>query len=101
MSDASGTVNQEGVQYYKNLIAALKEANIQPMVTMYHWDLPQYLEDLGGFLNADLADWFEQYADLLYREYGADVQFPKLVQSSRLKMETFILWLGQTVDHFQ
>lgn len=75
MSDAAGTPNPFGIQYYKNLIAALKAANIEPMVTLYHWDLPQSLQEMGGFLNASLADWFEQYADLCFREFGADVKY--------------------------
>ena len=79
MSDAAGTPNPFGIQYYKNLIAALKAANIEPMVTLYHWDLPQSLQEMGGFLNASLADWFEQYADLCFREFGADVSQNKPV----------------------
>ena len=73
MSDVYGTPNPAGIQYYKNLIAALKAANIQPMVTMYHWDLPQSLEDMGGFLNSTFPDWFLSYADLLFREFGPEV----------------------------
>ena len=74
ISDASGTVNPEGIQYYKNLISALIAANIQPMVTIYHWDLPQFLMDLGGFLNPSIVDWFETYADLCFREFGSLVK---------------------------
>ncbi|XP_046643173.1 cytosolic beta-glucosidase-like [Daphnia pulicaria] len=69
-----GEVNQPGVDYYKRLIAALKAANIEPMVTLYHWDLPQALEDMGGWLNPSIADWFEEYARLCYTEFGNDVK---------------------------
>ena len=69
----TGAPNPLGIQYYKNLIAALKAANIKPMVTLYHWDLPQVLEDLGGWQNASIADWFEAYADLCFEQFGADV----------------------------
>merc|ERR1712137_839883 len=45
------------------------------MVTLYHWDLPQTLQDKGGFLNASFPDWFEQYADLCFREFGPSVKY--------------------------
>lgn len=43
------------------------------MATLYHWDLPQPLEDLGGFLNASFADWFNDYANKVFAELGNDV----------------------------
>ncbi|XP_057373386.1 lactase/phlorizin hydrolase-like [Daphnia carinata] len=74
LPDGIGRINQPGVDYYKNLIAALKVANIQPMVTLYHWDLPQALEDMGGWLNPAVADWFEEYARLCFTQFGDDVK---------------------------
>ena len=69
----TGTVNEAGVQYYKNLIAALKAEGIEPVVTLYHWDLPQVLSDQGGLLNPQFADWFVEYARVCFREFGDDV----------------------------
>ncbi|XP_046442120.1 lactase-phlorizin hydrolase-like [Daphnia pulex] len=73
--DGVGASNPLGIQYYKNLIAALKAAGIKPMVTLYHWDLPQVLEDQGGWQNPEIATWFEAYADLCFEQFGADVEY--------------------------
>ncbi|CAH1100429.1 unnamed protein product [Psylliodes chrysocephalus] len=68
-------VNEKGITYYKNLIKALKQNNIEPMVSMFHWDTPQALEDLGGFLNDSIADWYADYARVLYENFGDDVKY--------------------------
>ena len=68
-----GEPNQEGIDYYHRLLDLLEAANIEPMVTLYHWDLPQALEEYGGWLNDSTADLFEKYADICYREYGPRV----------------------------
>jgi len=70
-----GQPNQAGIQYYRNLINLLIEKNIEPAVTLYHWDLPQALEDEGGWLNGSVADWFEEYARLCFQEFGDSVKF--------------------------
>src|SRR3982074_3869153 len=54
----SGPANAKGVDYYSRLVDALLEARIRPFVTLYHWDLPQTLEDAGGWPNRDMAGRF-------------------------------------------
>ena len=70
-----GEKNQAGIDYYNNLINALLEAGITPAVTLYHWDLPQALEDAGGWLDDYAPVWFEEYARLCFTEFGDRVKF--------------------------
>ena len=70
----TATINEDGVEYYNNLINALVDAQIEPIVTIYHWDMPQYLQDMGGLLNPTIADRFADYADFLFSKYGDRVQ---------------------------
>ncbi|WP_404340969.1 GH1 family beta-glucosidase [Pseudoalteromonas mariniglutinosa] len=63
-----GTINQQGIAFYRNLLTALKARNIKTYVTLYHWDLPQYLEDKGGWLNRDTAYAFAHYTDLVTQQ---------------------------------
>jgi len=66
----TGPANQQGVDYYSRLVDALLEARIRPFVTLYHWDLPQALEDAGGWPNRDTASRFADYVELVTRALG-------------------------------
>lgn len=66
-------VNPAGAQYYHRLIDALLEAGIQPAVTLYHFDLPQMLEELGGWENEMMVLYFQAYADFCFNEFGDKV----------------------------
>jgi beta-glucosidase len=70
----SGPLNPEGVEFYRNLLDALRERGITPYVTLYHWDLPQELEDAGGWANRDTAYAFAQYARAMATELGDRVE---------------------------
>jgi beta-glucosidase len=65
-----GPLNPAGVDYYQRLVDALLEAGVQPWVTLYHWDLPQALEDTGGWPERDTALRFADYAGAVYRRLG-------------------------------
>ncbi len=69
-----GAVNAAGLDWYEQLVDALLAAGIEPWVTLYHWDLPQALQDRGGWAERDVASWFADYADLVSRRLGDRVQ---------------------------
>ncbi len=69
-----GAVNPKGIDYYGHLIDALLDAGIRPLPTLYHWDLPQPLEDDGGWTERDTAGRFADYADIAMRALGDRVQ---------------------------
>lgn len=69
-----GAANQKGLDYYKRLVDALLQAGIRPTVTLYHWDLPQALEDEGGWPERDTAERFTDYADIVARALGDRVR---------------------------
>ncbi|PKG85899.1 beta-glucosidase [Colwellia sp. 75C3] len=66
----SGELNQAGVDYYLNILDTLKSKDIKAFVTLYHWDLPQHLEDKGGWLNRETAYKFQHYAGLISKAFG-------------------------------
>ncbi len=66
LPEGRGRVNRKGLDFYSRLVDALLEAGIRPSVTLFHWDLPEALDDRGGWLNPDIADWFADYARVMY-----------------------------------
>ncbi|TEA32007.1 hypothetical protein DBR06_SOUSAS5110019 [Sousa chinensis] len=68
-------INEAGLNYYMQLIDALQAASIQPQVTIYHWDLPQALQDIGGWENETVVQRFKEYADVLFQRLGDKVKF--------------------------
>jgi beta-glucosidase len=69
-----GAVNEAGLAFYDRLIDGLLSGGIEPWLCLYHWDLPQALDDLGGWANRDCAMWFADYAALIARRYGDRVK---------------------------
>ncbi len=69
-----GTINQAGLDFYNRLVDALLEAEIQPFITLYHWDLPQALQDEGGWSSRSTAEAFVEYTDIVSGELGDRVK---------------------------
>ena len=65
-----GAVNAKGLDYYNRVIDGLLEAGIVPALTLYHWDLPQPLQDAGGWANRDVASWFAEFAQVAGDAFG-------------------------------
>ncbi|KAJ9583081.1 hypothetical protein L9F63_022570, partial [Diploptera punctata] len=76
------TLNKAGIDYYNNLITELTNNNITCVVVMYHWDLPQKLQDLGGWANPIMVDFFEDYARILYENFGDKVRWMIFMNST-------------------
>lgn len=70
-----GRVNAEGIAYYSSLVDELLAAGIEPMVTLYHWDLPLWAHNLGGWFNPEISDWFADYTKAVAEALGDRVQW--------------------------
>lgn len=69
-----GAVNQKGIDYYHRVIDSCLKNKVEPYITCYHWDLPQALEEKGGWANRDAIKWFEEYVDVISKAYGDKVK---------------------------
>ena len=74
--NGTGDVNEEGLKFYENLIDELIANNITPIITLYHWDLPQYLQDLyGGWESRKIINDFNEYCVTLFKRFGEKVKY--------------------------
>jgi beta-glucosidase len=94
LPEGVGRVNQAGIDFYDRLLDEVLAAGIDPNVTLYHWDLPQALEDRGGWANRDVADWFADYAALAFDRFGDRV--PRWATLN----EPISLWVGYGIGMF-
>jgi beta-glucosidase len=70
----TGEVNRKGLDFYHRVIDKCLASGIEPWITIYHWDMPQVLEEQGGWTNRKIIDWFSEYTDVVTREYGSKVK---------------------------
>ncbi|KAJ8963511.1 hypothetical protein NQ317_010576 [Molorchus minor] len=68
-------INEAGVQYYRNFIKELKDNGIEPLVTIFHWDTPQGLHEVGGWLSEFIVDYYAEYARIVFQLFGDDVKY--------------------------
>ncbi|MCC7147448.1 MAG: family 1 glycosylhydrolase [Phycisphaeraceae bacterium] len=74
LPDGTGPVNAAGLDFYDRLVDALLAADIQPYLDLYHWDLPQALEDGGGWGNPDIVSWYADFAQIVVARLGDRVR---------------------------
>ncbi len=70
LPEGRGAVNAEGLDFYDRLVDGMLARGLKPALTLYHWELPSALNDLGGWRNRDIAGWFADYTDILCRRIG-------------------------------
>ena len=70
LPDGRGAPNMEGLDFYDRLVDGMVERGLKPALTLYHWELPSALADLGGWRNRDIAGWFADYAEVLLARIG-------------------------------
>ena len=73
MPNGTGAPNQPGLDFYRRLVDELRSAGVEPTVNLFHWDLPQALQDRGGFANPDVIGWFSDYTELIASRLGDTV----------------------------
>jgi beta-glucosidase len=75
LPEGTGQLNQRGLDFYRGLVDRLLEQGIEPMLTLYHWDLPEALDARGGWTSDASPEWFADYARILFRALGDRVRF--------------------------
>ena len=70
MPEGIGAVNAEGLDFYDRLVDAILERGLEPHLTLYHWELPAALSDIGGWTNADIPKWFADYVEIVANRIG-------------------------------
>lgn len=73
--DGKGKINSKGLDFYDRLVDEMCQSGIEPFLTLYHWDLPQALQDIGGWANRDVCKYFADYSALMARRLGDRVKF--------------------------
>lgn len=70
LPEGTGKINFKGIDFYNRIIDTCLELKIDPWITLYHWDLPQALEDKGGWTNRDVIQWFQEYCHICTSRFG-------------------------------
>ncbi len=94
LPEGRGQANQEGIDFYERLVDGMLERGIKPFATLYHWDLPSPLADLGGWRNRDIASWFADYTEVIMRRIGDRVH-----ATAPINEPWCVAWLSHFMGH--
>lgn len=75
IKNREGEINEKGIAFYNKIINCCIKEGINPFVTLYHWDLPQYWQEVGGWLNEDICNAFAHYAQVCFKAFGDRVYY--------------------------
>ncbi|MCM0677910.1 GH1 family beta-glucosidase [Micromonospora phytophila] len=92
LPDGAGAPNQRGLDFYRRLVDGLHERGIAPMATLFHWDLPQALQDAGGWESRDVAHRFADYAEIVFRALGDRVPTWLTINEPKTVVQNGYLW---------
>jgi len=94
LPEGRGTPNPEGLDFYDRLTDAMLERGLKPCVTLYHWELPQALADMGGWRNGDIAKWFGDYTHVIMSRIG-----DRMYSAAPINEPWCVGWLSHFLGH--
>lgn len=94
MPEGRGAVNAEGLDFYDRLVDAMLERNLKPQATLYHWELPVALADLGGWRNPDIAHWFADFTTVMMERIG-----DRVFSAAPINEPWCVAWLSHFEGH--
>jgi beta-glucosidase len=92
--EGRGAVNAEGLDFYDRLVDGMLERGLKPAATLYHWELPSPLADLGGWRNRDIAGWFADFTEVIARRLG-----DRLWSVAPINEPWCVAWLSHFLGH--
>ena len=92
--EGRGAPNQEALDFYDRLVDGMLERGLKPYHTLYHWDLPSTLADLGGWVNADSPKWFGDYAEVISGLIG-----DRVASTATINEPWCVAWLSHFLGH--
>lgn len=94
LPEGRGTPNEQGLDFYDRLVDGLLARGLNPMVTLYHWELPVALADLGGWRNPDIANWFADFTTLIMQRIG-----DRVFSVAPINEPWCVTWLSHFMGH--